>query len=318
MPENYNLQKTSGAGTHPLFTPVLNRHIINIVKPILAFAQVGQKVKVPKGKGKTVYWDKCVPLPLAKTPLTEGVVPQGADLKIERISGEPNQYGNYVATTDEFDFYKYDPSPEALKTGEILAQNAAETFNSLTCDVVAGGTNVQYANGKTSRASLVAGDTITLADIKKAVRTLKKNKARKFKGKHFVCILDPETAHDLTNDPLWENVKVHDPKDLYAGEIGEIFGVRFIETTETESELLKEENAERAEAGSPLVHFAYVISEDAFGVTDVKENVETITHDKHSIGGPLDQYSTMGWKGHHLAKILVEEWLVRIECAVSE
>ena len=314
--EQYNLQKTTSSGVKPLFEPVLNRYLIERAKPKLVFSQFGQKVKVPKGKGKVISWDKYEPLPKAKTPLTEGVVPTGAEIGVTRVTGEPKQYGNYVATTDEFDFFKYDPSPEVLKLGEILADNSAETFDSLTCDIVASGTNVQYAGGRGSRSALVEGDKITLEDIRKAVRTLKKNKARMFNNR-FICILDPETSFDIQHDELWENVKIHDPKDMYAGEIGEIFGVRFIETTETESELLAEVNQTREASGSPRVHFAYVMGQDSYGVTDEKDNVETITHDKHSIGGPLDQYSTMGWKGHHLAKILVDEWLVRIECVVS-
>lgn len=366
MEINYNAQKTTSAGVQPLFAPVLNRYLIDVAKPHLVFSQFGQKAEVPKGKGKQVSWDKYSPLPLAKTPLTEGVAPDGSAITITRINGTPDQYGNYVATTDEFDFYKYDPSPEVLKLGELLAENSAETFDSLTCDVVAAGTNVQFAGGKTSRAALTSSDVITLAEIKKAVRTLKNNKARKFRGNTFICILDPSTAHDLTNDDLWKNVKTHDPKDLYAGEIGELFGVRFIETTETESEILNMYNGsgylKSTSSGSGVltvvadstssptssqiklsevvnsmcdgstvavgdyvvkkeatnVHFAYVMGADSYGVTDPKNNVETITHDKHSIGGPLDQWSTMGWKGHHLAKILVDEWLVRIECRVSE
>lgn len=362
---DFNTQTTTSKGTQPLFAPVLNRYLIRVAKPYLVFSQFGQKTKVPKGKGKTVHWDKYTPLPLAKTPLTEGVAPTGAALEVSRISAEPYQYGNYVATTDEFDFYKYDPSPEVLRLGEILAENSAETFDSLTCDVVAAGTNVQYAGGKASRTDLQASDVLTLADIKKAVRTLKNNRARTFDGKKYICILDPSTAHDLTNDTLWKDAKIRDPKDLYEGEIGEMFGVRFIETTETESELLAKYNkagymhctsstsgaltvvpdstaspsetqikvsaANAANCGSTTfvsgeyalkkdatnIHFAYVMGADAYGVTDPNENVETITHDKHSIGGPLDQWSTMGWKGHHLAKILVDEWLVRIECRTT-
>ena len=106
MPENYNVQTTGHEGVKPLYEPVVNRYLIEVAKPNLVFAQFGQKVKVPKGKGKTIYFDKYVPLPLAKTPLTEGVVPQGADLDVKRVSGEPTQHGNYVATSDEFDFYK--------------------------------------------------------------------------------------------------------------------------------------------------------------------------------------------------------------------
>ena len=308
----------AGAGTQPLFAPVLNRYVLSVAKPNLVFAQFSQKAKITKGKGKMVAWDKYEPLPLAKTPLTEGVVPAGSQIDVKRITAEPHQYGNYVSTTDEFDFYKYDPSPEVLRIGEILADNAAETFDSLTCDAIGSFGLMQYAGGKDSIESISAGDVITLADIKKAVRTLKKNKARKFDGKHFICILDPETAHDLTNDELWKNVKMRDPKDLYEGEIGELFGVRFIETTETEYEVLKDHNTtDGGERIANPVHAVYVFGQDAYGTVDVKENVETVTHGKHEIGGPLDQFSTMGWKGHHLAKVLTPEWLVEINCGVS-
>ena len=310
---DYNANNTSGNGVQPLFTPVLNRYVLSVAKPNLVFSQFAQKAKIQKGKGKIVAWDRYVPLDPATTPLEEGVVPTGSEITLKRITEEPLQYGNYVATTDEFDFYKYDPSPEVLKIGELLGDNAAETFDSLTCDAVAQGTNVIYSSGKSSRSALTSDDKITLEDIRKAVRTLKNNKARKYNGKHFVCILDPDTSHDLQHDELWENVKIHDPKDLYEGELGELFGVRFVEASETEFAALKQYNAT---AENP-VHAVFVFGQDAYGAVDEKENVETITHSKNEIGGPLNQFGTMGWKGHHVAKVLTDEWLVRIECGVS-
>ena len=312
MPD-LNLNTTTGVNVQPLFTPVLNRYVLDVAKPFLAFAQCGQKAKVPKGEGKTVAWDKYVPLPLAKTPLVEGATPNGTPLSVTRQTGTPSQYGAYVATSDEFDFYSYDPSPKVLNLTELLGQNAAETLDSLTCDVVAAGTNVQYAGGRASRAAITSSDKLTFQEIKKAVRSIKDNKGKRYKDGNYICILDPDTAFDLTNSDEWKNVKYNDPKDMYAGEIGVLWGVRFLETTETASDLLKTYN----ESAEVKIHFVYVMAADAYGVTEPKDNVEIIAHDKHSIGGPLDQYSTMGWKAHHLAKILVPEWLVRIECAVS-
>lgn len=312
MPENYNTNLTTHSGVSPLFAPHLNRYLIAKALPRLVFAQFGQKVKVPKGKGKTIVWDKAEPLPLATTPLTEGVAPDGASLTVTRVSGEPLQYGNYVATSDEFDFYKYDPPKAALDITELLGENAAETQDMLTRCVLAGGTNVQYAGGKTARSDLAEGDVLKVADIMKAVAYLKTNRARPFE-KSYVCIIDPFTAHDLMNDEQWQNVKMHDPKNLYEGEIGELYGVRFVVTTETAPQDLIDAN----ETNGTKIHFAYIMGQDAYGVTDPKGNLETITHDKHSIGGPLDQYSTIGWKGHHLAKILVQNWLIRIECVTT-
>ena len=386
---NLNLNTTASAGTKPLFQEALNRHIITRAKAKLVHHQFGQPTKIPKGRTKTVTWDKMNPLPKAKTPLTEGVTPKGTAINISRISDTPKQYGAYVSTTDEFDFFKHDPSPEMLRLNEILAENAGETQDSLTADVLAAGTNVQYAGGKTARASLTDSDVMTVAEIRKAVRTLKNNKAAPI-DRDYVAIVDPDVAYDLMSDSAWEKVKTYcDPKDMYSGEIGRLYGVRFVETTEAKvfrganlatdkSELVVhsvsgtkiyvDDTLTSAEAtalasrsilvnglsytvssatagsngaayltcsaavassvkagmrvypgegtasGKP-VHATLVIGKDAYGVTDPKANLETIVKALGSAGSadPLNQRGTMGWKCHHLAKILVDEYMVRIE-----
>ena len=78
-------------------------------------------------------------------------------------------------------------------------------------------------------------------EIRKAVRTLKKNKARMFntaadgsmRRPHFVCICSPDATYDLQNDPLWQDVsKYSNAEQIYSGEIGRLFGVVFVEATE--------------------------------------------------------------------------------------
>ncbi|HIU48796.1 MAG TPA: N4-gp56 family major capsid protein [Candidatus Avimonoglobus intestinipullorum] len=391
-----NMNTTTSPGTAPLFQEVLNRHVLMRAKPNLVHHQFGQKVKVPKGKTKTISFDKMSPLPKAKTPLTEGVTPKGNSVNITRVTGTPKQYGAYVTFTDEFDFYAHDPSPEVLNRNELLADNAAETFDSLVADVLATGTNVQYAGGKNSRATLDAADILTVDEIRKAKRTLEKNKAKPIDGKDFVAIVDPDVAFDLQSDEKWENPKVYaDPKDLYSGEIGRLYGVRFVKTTEakvfysdafdeaetkTELLVLKVEgqkvylqdtlteteasalaskkiyaagrvftitSATQGENGAAYltltesdltgigadtvirpangdangnpVHAVLVIGKDAYGVTDPKSNVEIIIQALGSGGtaDPLKQRGTHGWKGHNFAKILCDEYMVRIECTAT-
>lgn len=384
-----NFNTTSSTGSAPLFQAALNRHIVTRAKPKLVHHQFGQLTKIPKGKTKTITWDKMNPLPKSKTPLAEGVTPKGTAINISRITAAPLQYGAYISTTDEFDFYKNDPSPEVLRLNEILADNAGETQDSLTADILSAGTNVQYAGGKNARSELTESCVMTVAEIRKAVRTLKNNKANPI-DRDYVAIVDPDVAFDLMSDTAWENVKTYsDPKDMYSGEIGRLYGVRFVETTEAKvfrgnnlatnkSELvvLKTEGAKiyvadtltTAEAtalatrkisvngfiytvssatagengtayltcstsvsasvtpgmriypgegganGLP-VHATLVIGRDAYGVTDPKANLETIVKALGSAGSadPLNQRGTMGWKCHHLAKILVDEYMVRIE-----
>lgn len=309
-PTHMNMNTT--VTTEPLFKPALNRYVLINAKEKLVFNQFGQRVKIPKGKGKSIVWDRCKALPVDGTALTEGVTPEGTALEVERLEATPAQYGRYVATTDEFDFYKIDPSPEVLKIAKKLADNAAETFDYLTLAVLKTGTNVQYAGGKTSVSQLTAEDVFSIKEVRKAVRTLAKNKGEQIDGS-YVCVVDAELAYNLQGDPAWIDVKNYDPEDMYAGEIGKLFGVRFVMTTQ---DLEVEGNT----AAGGKAHCAYFFAKDAYGSTHEKGNVETIWKNKGSGGtaDPLEQRSTAGWKGHHVARILTEEWMVRCICAVGD
>ena len=391
--ENLNMNKTTSTGVQPLYQPILNRHLLMVSKPTMIHAQFGQKVEIPKGKGKVIAWDKMSPLPKAKVPLTEGITPEGTAINISRVTTTPEQYGAYVSTTDQFEFFTPNPSPEVLRINEVLGDNAGETLDSLTADVLSTGTNVQYPNGKTARASLTAADVLTVEEIRKAVRTLKGNRAKKLKGNRYVAIIHTDIAHDLMSDPEWKYPHQYvDTKQIYDGEIGELYGVKFVESPDakvfygekiagydelsvvkvdgkniyiaetitdaqateltsastkrkilvndfvyTVSSVTAGKNGEAfltcsaavdesvvvdmkiypgegAASGKP-VYSTLVLGDNAYGVTDPNGTLENITKPLGSAGSadPLNQRSTMGWKSYHAAKILVNEYMVRIE-----
>ncbi|MBQ7974130.1 MAG: N4-gp56 family major capsid protein [Clostridia bacterium] len=224
-----NMQTTTSKGTSPAFQDVLNRHILKKAETKLVHDQFGQKVQIPRGKTKTIAWDRLSPLPKATKPLTEGITPKGSTINITRITAQPVQYGNYVSYTDSFDFFKNDPSPEVLKMNDLLGRNAAETLDDITKDVLAAGTNVLYAGGVASRAELSSGLTVT--DIRKAVNQLKRNKAVPFDDGYYVAIVHPDVTFDIQSDENWKKPHEYaDTKNIYKGEIGELYGVRFVET----------------------------------------------------------------------------------------
>lgn len=225
-----NMNTTSSQGLTPLYQPVLNRQLIDVTKTELIHHQFGQKARLEKGKGKIVAWDKMSPLPLAKTPLTEGITPEGTSMNISRVTGIPKQYGAYIATTDQFDFFTPDPSPEMLRINETLANNAGETLDALTADVLSTGLNVYYAGGKSSRSALTEGDIATIDTIREIVRSLKVNKAKRIDGK-YVAIVHPDIAHDLMSDEKWIHAQQYQARvPLFEGEVGELYGVRFVES----------------------------------------------------------------------------------------
>ena len=225
---NLNLNTTTSSGMSPLMEAVLNRYVRENNKTNRKYTKFGQKVDIPKGKTKTIAFDKLSPLPKASAPLTEGVTPTGSAVNVTRIKGEPDQFGNYVSYTDQLDFFANDPSPQVLKYTELLAENQLETFEHLDAMELASGLNVFYAGEATSRATLT--DALTVKDVRKAVTSLKRNKVQPADGKDFIAFIHPDVVFSIWNDNEWRAPHTYaDTKEMYDGEVGRLFGVRFIE-----------------------------------------------------------------------------------------
>ena len=223
-----NLNTTTKNGMSPLMESILNRYVLDANKTKRKYTKFGQKVDIPKGKAKTVAFDKLSPLPKATTPLTEGVTPKGAAINITRVKGEPEQFGNYVSYTDQLDFFANDPSPEVLKYTDLLTENQLETFEHLDAMELASGLNVFYAGEAKSRAELT--DVLTVKDVRRAVTSLKRNKVQPADGTDYIAFIHPDVVYNIYNDEEWRQPHTYrDTKQLYDGEIGRLFGVRFIE-----------------------------------------------------------------------------------------
>ncbi len=204
--------------------------LIRNAEPLLVHDRFGQKRSIPKGNGKTIEFRKLNPFPKASVPLTEGVTPDGKKLDWSKLSATVNQYGDYVTVSDVLDLTAVDNN--ILEATVILGDQAGRTLDTVTREIINAGTNVQYAAGEISSRSEIGPEHImTVAAVKKAVNTLKKGLAKKINGS-YVAIIHPNVAYDLMNDSEWQSLKEYNPQDWYEGEIGRIFGCRFIESSE--------------------------------------------------------------------------------------
>lgn len=204
--------------------------LIRNAEPLLVHDRFGQKRSIPKNGGKTIEFRRLNPFPKATTALTEGVTPDGKKLDWSKLSATVNQYGDYVTVSDMLDLTAIDNN--ILEATVILGDQAGRTLDTVTREVINAGTNVQYGEGEVdARHHITPQNIMTVAAVKKAVNTLKKGLAKKING-DYVAIIHSNVAYDLMNDKEWQNVKDYNPKDWYEGEIGRIFGCRFIETTE--------------------------------------------------------------------------------------
>ncbi len=284
-----------------------NKTLIELTEPELVHDQFAQKYPIPQNGGKTIEFRKYDSLGVATTPLTEGITPKGQKLSMKTKRATVEQYGGFTELPDMLLLAAIDNN--IVQATKVMASQAGRTLDTITRDVLAGGTVVRYANSKTSRTALTESDKLTVDDVRKAVRDLKIMNAPKIDG-YYVGIIHPDCAYDLMSDEKWVNVKTYsDPEGIYEGEIGRIEGVRFVETTESKI-------FEKAGANERDVYSTLIIGDGAYGVTEiVGGGLKHIVKQLGSAGtaDPLDQRATAGWKATKAAVRLVEQYMVRIE-----
>jgi len=302
-----NTNLTTSSGLTEEMKTYYSDYLIDNAIPKLVHDQFGQKHPIPKNGGKTIQFRKYSPLPKLTTPISEGVTPDGQSLNMSVIEATVAQYGGYVTLSDVLLLTAIDNN--LVQATKLLGAQAGGTLDTITREVLNGGTNVIYSGGKDAREDLDATSVLTVDDIKKAVRLLKNQNAEQISGS-WVGIIHPDIAYDLTNDPLWKDVKTYsDPSDIYEGEIGKLYGVRFVETTEAKIWA-------GAGNGDRAVYSTLILGDNAYGVTEVTGGgLQHIVKQLGSAGtgDPLDQRATAGWKATKVAERLVENYMVRIE-----
>lgn len=231
-----NTNITGDSGLSDEMKTYYSDYLIDMAEPELVHDQFGQKHPIPKNGGKTIEFRKYDPLPKALTPLTEGVTPNGQKLNMGVITATVKQYGGFIELSDMLLLTAIDNN--LVQATKLLGSQAGRTLDTITREVLNGGTNVQYAEGQVnSRAALSYTDentnhNLTVNAVRRAVRFLKVMNAPRING-YYAGIIHPDCSYDLMSDPKWVNVKTYsDPEGIYEGEIGRIEGVRFVETSE--------------------------------------------------------------------------------------
>lgn len=310
------VQTTLLDGLSPEMKTFYDMTLIDEASANLVHDQFGQKRPIPANGGKTIEFRKFAPLAKAVTPLTEGVTPDGKSLTVSTITATVNQYGDYITQSDVLELTALDNT--ILEATKLLGRQAGATLDTVVRNVLQSGTNVTYcpkvASGVetavTSRANLDATAQLTVDVVQQVVAKLRAQNAPTINGK-YVAIIHPYVAYDLMRDPEWIDAhKYAQPTNLYEGEIGEIAGVRFVQTTEAKI---------YTGSGCPsglAVFSSLFLGDGAYGVTEITGGgLQTIVKQKGSAGtaDPLDQRSSVGWKAIKTAEILIPNYLVRVE-----
>ena len=304
-------------------------------EPVIVLGKFGMVKELPRNKADTVKFRRPVPFSAATVPLTEGVTPTAQRMAYEDVSAQLKQYGRPIEITDVVQDLAEDPvlSDAAMLAGE----QAALTAEMVIYGAVKAGTNVSFTNG-TQRSSV--NTPMTLNKQRSVTRALKAQKAAKMRNilgsspnygtkgieAAYIAVGHTDCEADLRNLAGFVPVAEYGSRQpVCPEEIGSVEDVRYV---------LSPELAAFADAGGakgsmvstsgtsadvyPILFFgkesyATVPLKGKRAITPMVLNPGT-----PSKSDPLGQRGFVSWKSYLAALILNENWLVRLETAVTD
>ena len=267
------------------------------------------KKTMPLNSGKTIYFNRMTPLAVQTTALTEGTTPSAVSMSSSIVSATISQYGAYTAVSDAFALESIDVGLKEHVA--VMAQNAGETFDTLIAAELSGSATAQLAGAKSALTAVAVTDTLSGAEIRKAVRTLKKNKARMFPEGMFRSIVPASAAYDLRGSTEWQNSLIYtDASDYKKGVLGSIHGVRFVET-----------NNEVTQSSTATVYSTFVFGDGAYAMLSLEgqpeQHIYVKTPGPNDTSNPLNLYQTVGWMCYFVPKVLNANWIIQIESGAT-
>ena len=279
----------------------------------------GAQVKnVPMNSGKVVYFTRFSPLALQTTALSEAANPSAINMTATTVSATLAEYGGYTTVGSLY-------SMTSIETGltehvSVHGQNAGETVDRLIRTELASGATAQLAGGKA--LSLVsATDILTGLEIRKAVRTLKNNKARKFDNGLFRGIIGPYTAMDLMGNSEWLDAHRYTTSDaIERGVVGKLHGVEFVESNDQHYAITAGLSTSGTNVAAVFSNF--IMGANAYGVINLGSirgpKVYVKNPGSNSTDNPIDMFSTVGWKIPFAVKTLNSDWIVNVRTGATD
>jgi N4-gp56 family major capsid protein len=205
---------------------------------------------------------------------------------------------------------------------ERLAYNAGLSIDTLVRNAISVSGTQQSASAVTYWSDVPAGAKLIVSEVRKACRTLRRNDAFEMDDGNWIAIAHPDSLYDLMGDTTtggWiEANKYTEGRDgLLTGEVGKLYGVRFLQTSNGYTRGSSYATAS-AVVASTTIYVTSVFGKDAFGVSEL-QSLKTYVKPFGSggVADPTDNIATAGWKCAFGANVLNCAFYVNINHTVS-
>lgn len=271
-------------------------------------------------------------IPLATTPLVEGVTPTGRSLANQDYTVTLQQYGDYVTITDVI----LDTHEDRVlqQTTEVLGEQAAQTIETTRYNVLKAGTNVFWSNGGVRTA---VNTPISLALQRQVTTGLTRQNAKPITNvvkstpdfrtepieAAFIGLIHPDLETDVRNMTGFVPTKQYGTVTPWENEIGSVERVRYLTSTifAPFADAGGAKGAMRSTTGTSAdVYPILYLARDAYGIVPLKGKdslTPMVVNPKPAPGDPLAQRGTVGWKAYQSTVILNDAWMARAEVAAT-
>lgn len=295
------------------------REGLPLARPALIYSQYAVKDRVAKREGKTRQWFR-----MTKIGVTSGDDFSGAATYVKNSTGASPTWTPQTPTdttvtatvdflfgkghewNDGVEYTSFADLPKEFRTLNTL--HAAEAIDTEVRSVVSAGTNVTFANARSTRPDLLSTDQIDMNDIFAAATNLRNNDAPLINGM-YSALCSANVIEQLMKDTAFQSAIQFQKPYIFTGTIAELYGVRFTFSSRA---------ATTTNGGSAsqiaTIDQTIITGDNAYGKTAWMLDDYDMVYTQP--GGWGDEWATrhaMTWKYMFKSVILNQNWLVRLE-----
>lgn len=280
-----------------------------------------QLKSVPMNSGTVVRFSRFSPLAVITSALSEATNPAEVAMTSTQVSATLAEYGNVTNVGSLFSMTQLDVG--LAEHVSVHGQNAGESIDQLIRTELYSGATLQLpagVNENTSTSGIKTSDAFTGVEIRRAVRTLKKNKAQKFENGYYRGIIGPDTAYDLFGNSEWLDAHRYTTSDaIERGVVGKLHGVEFVETNNQKS--VASGGFSAAVNSITTVFSNFIFGKNAYGIINLGSMTAPVVIVKNpgsnDTFNPLNMFSTVGWKMPFAVKTLNSTWLIDVRTGAA-
>ena len=316
----------SGQGANTGLTTTLAPEVMTYYEKVfldraqyeLVLKEGGQVRSHPANSGQTVNFTRYNPLTIVTSPLGEASNPETCKINASTVAMTLSEYGLITTHSKLLTTISID---SAMKEKvELVGQNMGQTLNRLVGAELRNGTSY-YGNNHTAD-TFAAGDTLDACDIRQMVKKLELNKAMAYKDGLFIGKTDPISKYNLIADTTWVNAHTYkDGDNLYKGEMGELYQVRWLLNKDYMSGIGSTYTDEAASsAASTVVRFyTFVHGDNSFGVFNLAQDQPKLYVLPNVVdsNSPVGRVTFVSWAGSYATKLLNSDWAICARFALS-